>query len=289
MKELKTTGRGRPKTPLIQRLRVIFWSHYVLGLSGSIQVNEFEQKLKPHSRKVRLSSGLWARYMRGEVLPQGTQHGKRSALPERLDAVYPGGAKVFHSPLWELLDFNTVLGPQELKAMYLRLDKSVWTKFVSHPKSANPEEVSASRYWTMRHDGKTLLENISKLPPFDALCVSLIEARMNYLRQEEAWFMACMFEARTVLHALTKHRDFLTFRMQVVLLTLEGLLVGHIREHLLAAPMFRESRRQVREYAMEFERRWAQESLSYCDQLPRSHQAVFKQWRSECAPRLPYA
>jgi hypothetical protein len=288
VKELKSPSRGRPKTPLVQRLRVIVWSHWVMDTSGSTLIQELESRLQQRSRKVRLSKGLWARYMRGEVLPQGARAEDSTTLIDRIEAIYPGTSRIFHSPIWELMDFDKVLGPHELKDMYLRLGKETWTRFVSNHWFASTAVVAASRYWKIRHSGEELISHLQTLTGLEGLSACLIEARLGYLRQEESLFMGCMLAGRQLITALAHSAQFATPKMQSALFLIEGLWIAHVRQQVIAPPHVREVESQVSNLARAWERDWAEMSRNHCDTLPKASRATFEKWRVECAPFMPF-
>jgi hypothetical protein len=256
--------------------------------SGAVLVQELEERLRAKSRKVLLSDGLWARYMRGEVLPQGARGSGAATLIERIEAIYPGTAAFFHSPLWELMDFNKVLGPHELKSMYLRLGKRTWARFVSNYKSASTEAVAAARYWKIRHSREELLGHLRELTGLEGLSACLIEARLGYLRQEESAFMDSMLEGRRLMREVAHSSPFATPKMQSALLLIEGLWIAHVRQQVLAAPRVREATHPVSELAKDWERDWAAMSRDHSDTLPKASRAAFERWREECAPFMPF-
>lgn len=250
--------------------------------SGSTLVQEFEESLKARSLKVQLSNGLWSRYMRGEVIPQGARGATGATLIERIEAIYPGTANSFHSPLWELMEFDRLLGPHELKDMFLRLSEETWTRFVANYKSASTAAVAASRYWLARTSGEELLRNLSELKGFDGLSSCLIMARLGYLRQEEGLFVACMHEAREILDTIRRSAAFAAPKMQSVSLLIEGLWLAHAKHHLVTAPRVREDVHRLSDYTVRWEKEWETVTDDHAEALPRTSRAVFEKWREEC-------
>lgn len=260
----------------------------MFATSRFVFIQDFENQLAKLSHKVRLSKGLWPRYMRGEVLPQGAWTSGRATLIERIDAIYPGTARIFHSPLWELMDFEKMLGPHELKSMYLRLDKEIWARFVSHSRSASIEAVAASRYWKIRRTEAELVDHLRRSKGLDGLSACLIEARMSYLMQEEPWFIACMLEGRRIINLLAHTPEFASARMQSALFLLEGLWIAHVREQVIAAPFFRDMPPEIVDSATRWEKQWAENSRNHGNGLSKSSRAVFERWRTGCAPSMPF-
>ncbi len=253
-----------------------------MAASGSTLVQELEESLKSRSRKLQLSNGLWSRYMRGEVIPQGARGTVGATLIERIEAIYPGTATFFHSPLWELMEFDRVLGPQELKDIFLRLGEETWTRFVDNYKSASTAAVAESRYWLTRTSGEELLRNLSELKGFDGLSSCLIMARLGYLRQEEALFIACLHEARELLDTIRRSAAFAAPRMQSAILLIEGLWLAHAKQHVVTAPKVREDVHKLSDYAVRWEKGWERAADSHRETLPKTSRAAFEKWREEC-------
>lgn len=252
-----------------------------MAASGAALVQEFENHVKSRSHKVRLSNGLWARYMRGEVIPQGARGSGSATLIERIEAIYPGTAAIFHSPLWELMEFDKVLGPHELKTMFLRLGEETWTCFVDNYKSLSTAAVAASRYWLVKASGDELLAKLRNLRGLDGLCSCLILARIGYLRQEETWFVACMHEARRILITIGQSTEFSPAKMQSAILLIEGLWLAHAKQHLVAAPRVREDVYHLSDYAIRWERKWESAADAHAETLSKTSRTAFEKWIEE--------
>jgi len=252
-----------------------------MAASGAALVQEFEDHLKSRSRKVRLSNGLWARYMRGEVIPQGARGSGSTTLIERIEAIYPGTAAIFHSPLWELMEFDKVLDPYELKNMFLRLGEEAWTCFVDNYKSLSTTAVAASRYWLVKASENELLAKLRKLGGFDGLCSCLILARLGYLKQEETLFVTCMHEARRILITIGHSAEFSPAKMQPAILLIEGLWLAHTKQHLVAAPKVREDVHQLSDYTIRWEQEWQRAADAHAETLPKTSRTAFGKWLDE--------
>lgn len=194
--------------------------------SGAETPVQFEKHLSKAHRSLRLSSGLWSRYLRGDVIPQGSQANSRTSLITRLDRVYPGTAQCYRHPVWTLLDFDQLLGPAQLRDIYLTMDPSVWTDlfFVDIEVS---EEVRPP-FWKQYLDDLELQDHCNALPPLDAMAVYLIEARMNYLAQAEEGCLTTMLGAVTSVQRFSRTRRCQHEKRQSALLVLERMCLNHL-------------------------------------------------------------
>lgn len=205
-----------------------------MAAGGMTSVEEVENGFSKSTRQIRLSSGLWARYMRGEVVPRGSQSGSEESLVDRLDKEYPGTAAIFHHPLWELLDFDRLLGPAQLKQLLLRMGEDVWEPFVKLGTSRRPNRAKiVPSFWKrpMTVDSRQLAWK--ELDGLDAVAVYLIDARLGYLAQKEADFGRAMWETRCHLPGLLQSEPFQSWpRMVSALLVMEAMCI-RLASHLI--------------------------------------------------------
>lgn len=210
---------------MLERLRVIAWSHYVMVAAGSASIEDFEKRYSKPKGIIYLSSGLWAKYMRGEVIPQGSLSGARSSLVERLDKAYPATAAIFHHPVWPLLDFDRLLGPA-------RLQEYLWTMGLQSRKSLIHVPVAVTGpgklpFWKLHATDMDQSRKWSDVPGLDGLAICLIEARLAYLAQRENLFVNSILGAMGRIERLGKSEAFQPKRMQTALLLVEGLCIRY--------------------------------------------------------------
>ena len=209
-----------------------------MAAGGMTSVEEFENRFSKYTRQIRLSSGLWARYMRGEVAPQGSLSGSESSLVDRLDKEYPGTAAIFHHPIWELLDFDRLLGPAQLKQLLLRMGQNVWEPFVKvgFSRRSNRAE-SVSGFWKKPITVESRQYEWEDLDGLDALAVYLIDARLGYLAQYEADFGRAMWQMRCHFPGLLQSEPFCSWRrMASALLVMEAMCIRFARHMVLEEP-----------------------------------------------------
>lgn len=288
--------RGRPQTPLLERLRVIVWSHHVMAAGGMTSVEEFENRFSKYTRQIRLSSGLWARYMRGEVAPQGSLSGSESSLVGRLDVEYPGTAAIFHHPLWELLDFDRLLGPAQLKQLLLRMGQNVWEPFVKvgFSRRSNRAE-SVSGFWKKPLTVESRQYEWEDLDGLDALAVYLIDMRLGYLAQSEADFARAMWAARCHFPRLAQSEPFQSWRRMVsALLVIEAMCIRLAGYLILDQPETFDDDEMMEDHQVfcRAYRKWSEEwddrKASHMRLLSKSSAAVFSDWTKQVA-RMDFA
>lgn len=250
------------------------------------QAGQFEKLISKSRRGIHLSSGLWPRYLRGDVMPQGSLEKHKKNLVQRLDGIHNGTAAIFYHPIWDLFDFDKLLGPRELRTIYVRMNKSVWEPFMSpninHDESPNFER---SPFWKIFHSPESLDEALSQVSGFDGVAVCLIEARMAYLAQDEDEFAIAMMAAYSHLDALAKKPEFEFPKLQSALLVLQTMclrLVGFLMPYLLVPPSSGDDMCEL------FQTRhgdWNKKIRAHAKSLPRHAAAQFANWSNQAARR----
>lgn len=278
----KPAVRGRPKTPLIERLRVIVWSHHVLAASGAASIQDFESMYAKSGRKVVLSSGLWARYMRGEVIPQGAKDDRARSLIARMNKEFPGTARVYRHPVWEVLDLGRLLGPEELKHAYLELDLSVSEPFIARGYDllglAPP---AASIFWRAHENEGRRMHFLKRLQGLDGLTASLIEARMDYLAQNERTLFNSLSVAHATCKNLTNSPAFDFKRMMSAALLIECICISFLDQLLIQGPSSDEARSQRRRNAKGLREDWLERWTEHRSTLSINSRKKFEAWGLE--------
>lgn len=200
------------------------------------QAGQFEKLISKSRRSIHLSSGLWPRYLRGDVMPRGSLERRKANLVSRLEDLRPGTSKVFYHAAWELLDFQRLLGPAQLRTLCMTMDEKVWTRFVSGSRNESERPAGGpTPFWKVDRSVADLQRNWSQTPGFDGLAVCLIEARMGYLAQDEVRFTNAILGAASRLARLAKTPGFQLQRQQSALLLLESSCL-HLAEHFIVRP-----------------------------------------------------
>lgn len=190
--------------------------------AGVKQAAQMEKLLLRQKPVVRLSSGLWPRYLRGDVLPQGSLEGNRSSLVVRLDKIYPGTESIFNHPVWELLDFDRLLGPRDLKRHYLTLGRDIYGELTWLPTGLE-EHVGREKVSFWRYQNESRHEVWKYLSDLDGIAVCLIEARLDYLAQDVVGFVQAMMGAGHEFIRLGKSPVFQDDKSRAALLLMEML------------------------------------------------------------------
>lgn len=247
-------GRGRPRTALVDRLRVSLWAHSVMHAMGAITIDDLEHKLATKHR-IRLSSGLWSRYLRGDVLPQGASGLIKGSLVQRLGLAYRTTTTVFAFPVWRYLPWSATVELERLRGDYLALGDTVAVHFVARVHAcrerAFPERAA---FW---HMGKSMIDRhkaISTFDPWTRLVLWLMEAIMAYGAQQHERFVQCQLMACTELKAL--QRGVLSQSLvHWTYLLMEGMCLDALVATTLA-PALPDYRRGLWESASEARRNW---------------------------------
>lgn len=231
--------RGRPATTPRERMRVAAWSMHVQDRSELDTSEEFEQFLSRRSKRVVLTKGQWSRHLRGDVSPQGSKVGATNSLVDRIEPLFPGTRRTFHHPVWQLLDFEVLLGPKQLQDIYLAMDSDVWQYF-HFDESVCAEGTQPQDFWFWRaltSDQELRIDILKGIKGFDGVAVGLIEARMSYLAQDPIEFVFFMKYAINRLRNCPSTMLFLAgTKGRSILLTMEGLCVLHTVQLLTHEP-----------------------------------------------------
>lgn len=243
--------------------------------SGLRRVQELEVLLsKKH--KLVLASGLWSRYMRGEAIPQGALTGASNSLVLRIGKVFPETSAAFHTPLWELLTWTSVLDFNNLRSIYLSMDERVHVNFVARISIAGERAASkTSQFWHMKKSTAARRDVIDGLGVWDRLVACLLEARMGYAAQNVDAFVECQLLASQILENLAKAPEFGAKRLQGVLLAMEALCLDALLTSIVDSPAVTEKHAKARDRCTAAMSRWKERCGSYVHSLSRSSQMSF--------------
>jgi len=250
-----------------------------MAACGASIAEEVDNVLLKGRAPIRLSKGLWARYMRGEVAPQGSIDGSRSSLVRRIDRKFSGTEEIFFHPFWELIDFSRLMGPDELRNHYVSLGPNVWRTFlelgVSKKKRVTPQQCRF--WWTGTNPDR--LARIRKLPYLDGMAAGLIEARMGFLAQKEEDFLGGIESTLKHLKNIQSKPSEFNRHVGSAWLVVEGILVDHLARMILAPPPRRPA---MGEYRYEIENRriaYYERCKRHAEVVPSSAGVLFLKWR----------
>ncbi len=227
-----------------------------MAAAGAEQPAQMEKLLLKQKPLVRLSSGLLPKYLRGDVLPQGSLEGHRSSLVVRLNKIYPGTESIFIHPVWDLLDFDRLLGPRDLKRHYLTLGGAAYDELTLLPpdleKLPDHEKVS---FWRYRNEDRN--EVWECLPDLDALAVCFIEARLDYLAQDEEGFIQAMLGAGHEFIRLAKSPVFQDDKTRSALLLMEMMALRYASCIVQEDPLLRRFRADLCQLIDHWKESWS--------------------------------
>ena len=276
-------SRGRPRTSLLERLRVIYWSHQVLAASGMGTADGFETLFAKANGPVRIARGSWSRYLRGEISPQGaTDDASAQSLVARLGKRYPGTAEVFHHPIWQLLKFEEWYSPTQLREMYLQLSAQAWHQFVATKKRPRGGyEPGAPHFWRVGFGILERVDGLKNLSGLDGIAASLIEARMEYLAQAKSGFLKCIEVAIVHLDHLSSDQTGCSWRLHSCHLLLEAYCLGFALYCTQSSGVEERERDAQDERVQQLGRVWQKRFFDHLERLSPSHGEVARTWARE--------
>jgi len=278
MTEATPTRRGRPKTFIVDRLRVSLWSHSVLLASGLKEVQELEA-LFDKTPRLRLAKGLWSRYMRGEVLPQGSlAPDGPDTLVERVGKLFPRTIGVFYAPFWELLVWNPVTDLESYKALYLTLQDEVNVQFVARDElDGERAPTKYDQFWYRQRSIDARRKLLATLGDWDKLLVCLLEAKMSYFAQNVESFTDSQMMACKVIEHLQKAPELQAKRVQGVLLTMEALCLDTLVINIAAHTPLNDTQYHARVRLRDMVKLWNLKRHAHADGLSSKSRLAFVQ------------
>lgn len=238
-------------------------------------MQELEALLRK-THRLTLASGLWSRYMRGEVVPQGALTASPTSLVARIAKVFPETNEVFYTPLWDLLTWKPELDLNELKSTYLALDESVHVHFVARVDAAGERTAAkGGQFWYLK---KTLASRRAVISGFEKwvdLVVYLLEARMSYAAQSVDAFVDCQLSACHILADLSKEPQLQAKRVKGVMLLMEALCLDALLINVVNPQPTNENQRKERDRCRVAIKDWRQRCGLHIASLSMSSQAAF--------------
>jgi hypothetical protein len=238
-------------------------------------VQELEALLRK-SHRLALASGLWSRYMRGEVVPQGALTASPTSLIARIAKAFPETSEVFYTPLWDLLTWKPELDLNGLRSIYLALDESVHVHFVARVDSAGERAAAKSgQFWHLKKTAENRRSVISDFGKWVALVVYLLEARMSYAAQSIDAFVDCQLSACQILSDLSKEPQLQAKRLHGVMLLMEALCLDALLINVVNPQPTNENQRKERDRCRAAIRDWRDRCSLHVGGLSKNSQAAF--------------
>lgn len=253
-----------------------------MAASGAMTTQEFEAALAAMPGHLRLSGGLWGRYLRGEVLPQGSVGRAGLSLVARIDRALPGTASTFYHPVWELLDFRKLIGPDELRDLYLSMGEEVWGGMVDLQTGGEPGlQKEVFHFWRDRELSEEQALKIRSMSTLDGVAAALIEARMAYFAQDRGDYLDAMMEVSIQLSTASKSELFQTLRMKSALFIVTGIWLQEMGRFLIDPPALKDYEKYLRRLLVKAMDEWHRKCEALLELLPRHMATQFRAWRRQ--------
>lgn len=251
-----------------------------MAMGGFDTAEDFEARIPALVPSVSLSRGLWSRYLRGEVIPQGGTADRRSNLIQKLSGCYPAAAEVFYHPFWKLIDFRRLLSPDELRDMLLQMGMPVWRSFVDVVDIKGKDwQPDSSRFWNIECEATH--QDLLEIPGWNGAAASLILTRMRYLAQDEVGFVNYLSVAQRHLLSLAGEEPYADKRMHSVLLVLEGLCLQHAYQLVMMSPCLLEESWELRREITKWSMKWSGRCQRHQRSLSDTARSLFIRWIDE--------
>ncbi|EYC52949.1 hypothetical protein AZ34_14550 [Hylemonella gracilis str. Niagara R] len=179
------------------------------------------------------------------------------------------------------MDFPRLLGPDDLRKLYLSMGEEVWRGMVDL-ESGTDSVLSTEflHFWRRRILSDELAVKIRSMETLDGLAAGLIEARMAYLRQDRIDFFGAMTTAYVQLVRAKKESTlFESRRMQSVLLIMMGLWLQEMGRLVLDPPVVFDAQHQMRAWMQQVSRGWIDACEKHQSLLPKHMEVQFRRWR----------
>lgn len=254
-----------------------------MAASGVLIAQEFEKAVAAMPGNLRLSEGLWGRYLRGEVAPQGSAGKEGQSLVLRIDRALPGTAAIFYHPVWEVLDFPRLIGPDQLRSLYLTMARDVWLGMVDL--SAGDEPVlrkDAFHFWRNRLLRPDQSMRIRAMATLDGIAAGLIECRMGFFAQNRTDCLNAL--ADVLIHFMKAKKgpgQFDTPRMQSALLLMKGIVLQELVRLMVDPPAVSDEDRFTKRVFSNSHDIWESECDKHQQNLPRHMVVTFRRWRKQ--------
>ena len=238
-------------------------------------MQELEALLRK-THRLTLASGLWSRYMRGEVVPQGTLTASPTSLVARIAKVFPETDEAFYTPLWDLLTWKAELDLNGLKSIYLALDESVHVHFVARVDHEGERTAAESgQFWHLKKTVANRRAVIAGFEKWESLVVCLLEARMSYAAQSIDAFVDCQLSACHFLADLSKEPQLQAKRLQGVMLLMEALCLDALLINVVNTQPTNENQRKERDRCRAAIKDWRQRCGLHVASLSMSSRVAF--------------
>ena len=236
--------------------------------SGAADAKQMEALLAT-KHGIRLASGLWSRYMRGDVLPQGSLGNAKGSLLRRLDILYPRTAPVFDHPVWSVLNWSDTFDLGEIRDIYLALGETVSVHFVLKVQVGKMREHSKVHpFWHLQKSTEERRRVLEGFTPWTRLVVSLLEARMSYAGQRHEAFVDCQLIACGALREIQKVSTARRTGVISALLMMESICLNPLIFSTIKPLPASEKTTFLLERSLEWQKDWANRGFEFLETAP---------------------
>lgn len=204
-----------------------------MAACGATTITEMESVLENQPRHgFRIASGLWSRYLRGDVAPRGALTGAKDTLVDQVGAFWPQTALVFNFPVWDLLRWDGVIDLDRTRTYYLALNEAVRRPFyLEGAETSDPSASHGVMFWHLQKSPDVLTTAIKALHKdlWSMLVAALLEARMGYAAQRQDRFFTAQMLACEAIRTMGLHPGFQRARIQGGLVVMEALCLVPLR------------------------------------------------------------
>lgn len=249
----------------------------MLKASRSKRVTHLESRLaKEREPSFHMTKGLWSRYLRGDVSPHSTGATQEDSLVNRVEVVFPGTRRVFISPVWELLEWTSVVDVGRMREYYSMLGDKSRACFVATDEYEGIDgNKKIGKFWHLRRSPSVRRDLLSDFDHWDRLTLSLLEAKMAYAAQSYEAFADSQLLACQTIAEMQSFTDPKLNHMHGTYLSMEALCLDAILINVVRPPANTPIQEEIRSSCRNWIHDWLVRCESYLNILSKSERAVF--------------
>lgn len=223
-----------------------------------------------------MTKGLWSRYLRGEVSPQSAGIPQEDSLVNRVERVFPGTRWVFQSPVWEYLEWNTVVDISRMRECYLMLGDESRACFVAKDDfEGKAGDSKVGKFWHLRKAPAVRRDLLSDFDHWDRLILSLLEAKMAYSAQNYEAFADSQLLACQTIAEMQSFTDIQLKHMHGIYLSMEALCLDALLINVVRPPANGPVQEELRSGCRNWVHEWLTRCESYLNSLSKSERVIF--------------
>lgn len=249
----------------------------MLKASRATRVTHLEKRLGLEKNPAfPMTKGLWSRYLRGEVVPQNAGSARESTLVNRIERVFPGTGWVFRSPVWDVLQWSTVVDLARMRECYLLLGEGCRTYFVAeNGLEGKDRDWRVGKFWHLRKTVAARRDLLSEFDHWDRLAVSLLEAKMAYAAQSYEAFADSQLLACKTIAQLQSFTDSRLKHMHATYLSMEALCLDAILINVIRPPANGPVQQEIQSECRNWVNDWLVRCESQLNSISKSERFAF--------------